>query len=62
MDFTAKPSRKNPYRNASFISKALFLWIIPLFREGKQKGLNLEDLYDPLEDDLAGKMGDDLEA
>ncbi len=62
MDFTAKLPRKNPYRNANFISKILFLWIIPLFREGKQKDLNLDDLYDPLEDDLAGKMGDDLEA
>ena len=61
MDYTKKAVRENPFNKASLISKAFFIWVLPLFREGKKKDLELDDLYDPVEDDLAGKLGDDIE-
>lgn len=61
MDFTAKVPCKNPYIKANVFSKLLFWWVIPLLRKGKHKDMELEDLYDPLVDDLAGRLGDDFE-
>jgi len=61
MEFEAKKSVKNPYTRANIISKAFFLWIVPIFFQGAHKTLQLEDLYDPLKEDISSTLGDTLE-
>lgn len=61
MDFTPKVPRVNPFGKANFLSKALFCWIVPLLMQGKRKELELDDLYDPVRDDMANQLGNDVE-
>ncbi|XP_062563100.1 probable multidrug resistance-associated protein lethal(2)03659 [Armigeres subalbatus] len=51
----------NPRQNASFLSVLTFWWTVDMFRKGSTKTLELSDLYKPLEDDHADKLGDQLE-
>lgn len=51
----------NPQENASFISKLLFYWTIPLFKELYSKVLEIEDIYKPLKVDHSEFLGNQLE-
>ncbi len=61
MGFKENSSPPNPMSRASPISKLLFLWIFPLFKKGYEKELQDEDLYQVLEEDETGRLGDQLE-
>lgn len=61
MDYIRKAPRANPFAKASLLSKIFFWWVYPLLRKGRKKELDLDDLYDPVEEDLAGQIGDDIE-
>ncbi|CAL8104322.1 unnamed protein product [Orchesella dallaii] len=61
MDISLKKAKENPYAKANLISKLFFLWIFPLFREGHQRDLNLDDMFDTLKADMSQTLGDELE-
>jgi ATP-binding cassette, subfamily C (CFTR/MRP), member 4 len=52
---------KNPYKDASFLSKLSFWYTLDLFRRGSKKHFNQDDLYRPLKSDLSRVLGDRLE-
>ena len=45
MDEAAKVTKDSAYDGASFLSKWMFFWIIPLFNTGSKRTIDLEDLY-----------------
>ncbi|XP_058448247.1 ATP-binding cassette sub-family C member 4-like [Malaya genurostris] len=51
----------NPRQDASLFSVLTFWWTVDMFRQGSTRTLGLSDLYRPLEDDFADKLGDRLE-
>lgn len=61
MDFSEKTSRANPFAKANAISKLFFVWLLPLFRQGFRRDLNLDDIYDTLPADVSQPLGDQLE-
>ncbi|CAL8104325.1 unnamed protein product [Orchesella dallaii] len=61
MDINLKKAKSNPYAQSNLISKIFFLWLLPLFRDGYYKDLNLDDLFDTLKEDMSQKLGNDLE-
>lgn len=61
MDFTEQRLPPNPAEKANFLSKLFFIWIMPLFKKGYSKDLEVEDLYDVLKGDQAKHLGDKLE-
>jgi ATP-binding cassette, subfamily C (CFTR/MRP), member 4 len=61
MDSSKKPEKKNPRKNANFLSQLLFGWIIPLMFKGCRKGLHTDDLTKQLEKDNSEKLGNKLE-
>lgn len=52
---------KNPRQGANLLSVLTFWWTYDLFQKGSTKTLDLSDLYEPLKDDYADKLGDRLE-
>ncbi|CAL8111094.1 unnamed protein product [Orchesella dallaii] len=61
MDFTPKVPRRNPFAKANILSVIFFWWLIPIFREGQKKDLEVDDMFDTLPDDLSGSLGDNFE-
>lgn len=61
MNYVKKDYRENPLAGSNFVSATLFFWVLPLFKMGRQKNLELDDLYDPCGDDLAEQTGNALE-
>ncbi|ODM90032.1 Multidrug resistance-associated protein 4 [Orchesella cincta] len=61
MDFTPKAPRRNPFAKANIFSTIFFWWVIPIFREGRKKNLEVNDMFDTLPDDLSGPLGDEFE-
>lgn len=57
MDFKAKQTNPNPREKASTLGKLFFWWIIPLFRKGLKKDLNVNDLYDVPSEDVSHNLG-----
>jgi len=57
MDVGTKKDVPNPRENASQLSKILFLWIYPLFCKGAKQDLNIDDLYNPLNEDRSSHLG-----
>lgn len=51
----------NPYEKAGFLSKLLYFWIIPLFKKGYEKELQLEDIFKPLDTNKSEFLGNKLE-
>ncbi|XP_055640688.1 ATP-binding cassette sub-family C member 4-like [Toxorhynchites rutilus septentrionalis] len=52
---------RNPRQGANLLSVLSFWWTYDLFHKGSTKTLGLSDLYKPLEEDHADKLGDKLE-
>lgn len=61
MEATEHKLPPNPCDDANFISKAFFTWVIPFFRKGYKKVLNLEDMYQPMSCDKSETLGNRLE-
>lgn len=52
---------KNPRAECGLLSKILFLWTIPIFKNGYSKVLELEDICEPLTEDQSEVLGDRIE-
>lgn len=52
----------NPREKTNFLSIIFFAWTIPLFKKGYGKILQLEDIFQPLNEDKSNLLGDRLEA
>lgn len=61
MDFHEKKYVKNPRATANPVSRLFFWWVFPLFRVGGKRELDIDDLYNVLEEDESGKLGDRLQ-
>ncbi|CRL03642.1 CLUMA_CG016458, isoform A [Clunio marinus] len=57
---TAKLS-KCPQEDASFLSFLTFSWIFPIFFKGSKQTLGVNDLYEPLNEQKADKLENDLQ-
>ncbi|OXU16308.1 hypothetical protein TSAR_005794, partial [Trichomalopsis sarcophagae] len=55
-------SNPNPKLYANLLSRLLFSWLYPLFKQGKYHELEAKDLYNVLPEDLSGSLGDRLES
>lgn len=45
MDSVSKQKKGNPFDSCSCVTRALFLWMLPVFRLGLRKELDEEDVY-----------------
>ncbi|XP_055606101.1 ATP-binding cassette sub-family C member 4-like isoform X1 [Uranotaenia lowii] len=52
---------ENPRQGANLLSALTFWWSIDMFRLGSKRPLGVEDLYRPLDRDMASELGDRLE-
>ena len=53
--------QQNPRENANFLSILTFWWTVELFKKGYRKALELQDLFQPLNEDKSEELGDRLE-
>lgn len=60
MDFSKKPEKENPRSGANIISQLLFLWVIPVLRNGRN-GIKTDELTQHLVKDNSNALGDQLE-
>lgn len=51
----------NPRENANIFSKLFLTWTVPLFIKGYKRDLNMDDVYQPLNEDLSEDLGNRLE-
>lgn len=51
----------NPRESANILSQLFLTWTIPLFVKGYKKELEMEDVYQPLNEDRSDSLGDRLE-
>uniref|UniRef100_A0A182RUC1 Uncharacterized protein n=1 Tax=Anopheles funestus TaxID=62324 RepID=A0A182RUC1_ANOFN len=51
----------NPRQRANFLSILTFWWTVDMFRKGYNQTFDISDLYTPLEEDRADRLGDRLE-
>ena len=61
MDFEFKKDVPNPRERTNPLSKLFFWWVFPLLRTGYKKDLELNDIYNPLREDVSRNLGDYLE-
>lgn len=61
METGSKARKPNPYDSCSWVSRALFLWVLPLFRLGFSKDLDEDDVYECCRDDDPEKWSSRLE-
>lgn len=52
----------NPRKTGNFLSILTFAWVLPMLFKGRKKVLDMEDLYQPLDDHYSNRLGDRLEA
>lgn len=53
---------KCPQESAGYLSQLTFAWVLKIFIKGNKKTLCEDDLYQPLKEQKADKLGSDLEA
>ncbi|KAF1371659.1 hypothetical protein PFLUV_G00270750 [Perca fluviatilis] len=53
--------KTNPAATASILSKIFFWWLNPLFRIGRKRKLDEDDMYEVLTEDRSDKLGQDLQ-
>ncbi|XP_078099629.1 ATP-binding cassette sub-family C member 4 isoform X2 [Sander vitreus] len=53
--------KTNPAATASILSKIFFWWLNPLFRIGRKRKLEEDDMYEVLTEDRSEKLGQDLQ-
>uniref|UniRef100_A0A8D0AWN2 Multidrug resistance-associated protein 4-like n=1 Tax=Sander lucioperca TaxID=283035 RepID=A0A8D0AWN2_SANLU len=56
-----KKDKTNPAATASILSKIFFWWLNPLFRIGRKRKLEEDDMYEVLTEDRSEKLGQDLQ-
>ncbi|KAF7283323.1 ATP-binding cassette sub-family C member 4-like [Rhynchophorus ferrugineus] len=61
MDTSKKFDNPSPEEKANFLSKLFFCWVLPFFKTGYQKDLEVKDIYNSTKKDLSGPLGDALE-
>ncbi|KAA8579516.1 hypothetical protein FQN60_006609 [Etheostoma spectabile] len=54
-------NKTNPAATASILSKIFFWWLNPLFRTGRKRKLEEDDMYEVLTEDRSEKLGQDLQ-
>uniref|UniRef100_A0A0C9RNQ1 ABCC4_3 protein n=1 Tax=Fopius arisanus TaxID=64838 RepID=A0A0C9RNQ1_9HYME len=58
---TTSPKR-SPLERANIISKLFFWWTVEIFRKGAKKDLSMEDIYDPIDEDISESLANRLES
>lgn len=61
MESTRRKMLPNPRESANILSQLFLTWTIPLFVKGYKKELEMEDVYQPLNEDRSDSLGDRLE-
>lgn len=61
MDSTKKFNNPSPEEKANFFSRLFFCWVLPFFKTGYKKDLEVKDIYNSTQEDLSGPLGDELE-
>uniref|UniRef100_A0AAR5QIW1 ABC transmembrane type-1 domain-containing protein n=1 Tax=Dendroctonus ponderosae TaxID=77166 RepID=A0AAR5QIW1_DENPD len=61
MDSTKKFDNPSPEESASWLNKLFFCWVLPFFKLGYQKDLQVKDIYNTTKGDLSQPLGDILE-
>lgn len=61
MDFEYKKDVPNPRETTNPVSKLFFWWIVPFLRKGFKKNLEVDDVYNPLREDISKNLGDKVE-
>uniref|UniRef100_A0A182MTX2 Uncharacterized protein n=1 Tax=Anopheles culicifacies TaxID=139723 RepID=A0A182MTX2_9DIPT len=61
MEATRVKLSTNPRQHANFLSILTFWWTADMFRKGYSQTFEISDLYTPLEEDRADRLGDRLE-
>ncbi|XP_049822512.1 ATP-binding cassette sub-family C member 4 isoform X2 [Aethina tumida] len=56
-----RPNVKNPVENANIFKRLFFLYTIPIFKKGRKRELNLDDVYGIPESFASKRLGDALE-
>uniref|UniRef100_A0A182JYC3 Uncharacterized protein n=1 Tax=Anopheles christyi TaxID=43041 RepID=A0A182JYC3_9DIPT len=62
MEATRVGLSPNPRQKANFLSILTFWWTMDMFRKGYNQTFDIGDLYTPLEEDRADRLGDRLES
>lgn len=61
MEATKRKLLINPAEKANWLSKLFLLWTFKVFKQGWQKDLEVEDLYETLQRDKTAQLGDRLD-
>ncbi|XP_050071798.1 ATP-binding cassette sub-family C member 4-like [Anopheles maculipalpis] len=61
MEATRVSLSANPRQRANLLSVLTFWWTADMFRKGYSQRFDISDLYEPLEEDRANRLGDRLE-
>lgn len=61
MERSERPVADNPRAKANFLSILTFWYMLDLFRKGRNKVLEISDLYKPMKEDESGLLGNRLE-
>lgn len=56
-----KQLQRCPRENANILSYMTFAWAFPMFLKGRKQAINEENLFEPLEEQLASKLSSDIE-
>ncbi|XP_050294891.1 ATP-binding cassette subfamily C member 4-like [Anthonomus grandis grandis] len=61
MDTSKKFDNPSPEIKANFCNRLFFCWVLPFFKTGYKKDLEVKDIYNSTSPDLSGPLGDALE-
>lgn len=61
MDTVKKTLRENPRDKANIFSVLVFSWVIPLFKEGSSKSLEIDDLFQSRKCDKSKILAENLQ-
>lgn len=61
METAKKKLKENPRDAANIFSVLFFSWIIPLFREGSSKSLEIDDLFQSRQCDKSNILAEKLQ-
>lgn len=61
MDTVKKTLRENPRDRANIFSVLVFSWVIPLFKEGSSKSLEIDDLFQSRQCDKSKLLAENLQ-
>ncbi|CAG9768844.1 unnamed protein product [Ceutorhynchus assimilis] len=61
MDTSKKFNNPSPEIKANFCNRLFFCWVLPFFKTGYNKDLEVKDIYNSTTPDLSGPLGDALE-